>query len=121
MTRPPSADAGDPGPDPAEVDGPAAADAPGAATDGLAERLRVAHDRRERARREPPGRLWRTVAQVGTLGWLLALPPVLGAVLGRALDRRLGTGLQCTLGLLALGVAGGGWLAWRAVERERLR
>lgn len=85
----------------------------------LAERVRLEHERRERARREPVGHLWRTVAQVGTLGWLLAVPAAVGALIGHELDRRFAGGVTWALGLLLLGLAAGGWLVWRAIRDAR--
>lgn len=85
----------------------------------LADRVRLEQQRRERARREPVGGLWRTVAQVGTLGWLLVVPAVAGALVGHHLDRRAASGVTWALGLMLLGLAAGGWLAWRTIRDAR--
>lgn len=37
--------------------------------------------------RQRGGNIWRQVAQMGTLGWMMVLPMVLGAALGRVLQR----------------------------------
>jgi ATP synthase protein I len=57
--------------------------------------------------------LWVTVSRVGTLGWMIALPIVGGALLGHYLDRLLGTGLTFTLALLTLGLVVAGFTLWR--------
>jgi len=57
--------------------------------------------------------LWVQVSRVGTLGWLIALPIVGGALLGHLLDRRLGTGLTFTLAMLLLGLVIAGFTLWR--------
>ncbi|MFO7561486.1 MAG: AtpZ/AtpI family protein [Enhygromyxa sp.] len=57
--------------------------------------------------------LWVQVSRVGTLGWLIALPIVGGALLGHLLDRRLGTGLTFTLAMLLLGLVIAGFTIWR--------
>jgi len=57
--------------------------------------------------------MWVQVARVGTLGWVLALPIVGGALLGHFIDHRLGTGLTFTLALLLLGLATAGYALWR--------
>jgi ATP synthase protein I len=64
-----------------------------------------------------PG-VWRGLAQVGTVGWMVAIPAVGGAMLGRWIDGRYGTGIFWTLSLLTLGLAVGCLGAWRAMNRE---
>jgi ATP synthase protein I len=72
-------------------------------------------DRRQRNR----GRgVWQGLAQVGTVGWMVALPAVGGALLGRWIDARYGTGIFWTLSLLAAGLAVGCAAAWRSMNRE---
>lgn len=44
------------------------------------------------------------LAQVTTISWNLALPPVGGAILGHYIDNRTQSGITWTLSLLALGV-----------------
>jgi cytochrome c biogenesis factor len=41
-----------------------------------------------------------------------------GALLGRLLDARAGTGIRFTLMLLTLGTALGSWVAYRALRRN---
>jgi len=82
----------------------------------LIERIERQKTERLRASREPAGSLWRTVAQVGTLGWLIALPPVLGAFLGHLIDMRLDTGITWAIGLLFLGLGMGGYFFWRTIQ-----
>ncbi len=68
----------------------------------------------ERAAKRSRGRnLWVQVSRVGTLGWLIALPIVGGALLGHFIDRRLGTGLTFTLALLLVGLTVAGFALWR--------
>ena len=85
----------------------------------LIARIRAQEAKRLKAEREPVGSLWRTVAQVGSLGWLLALPPVGGAFVGHLLDRRLQTGITWALGLLFLGLLCGAYFFWRAVQEAQ--
>mgnify|MGYP002636826717 CR=1 FL=1 len=85
----------------------------------LIERIQEQQAERLKAEREPVGSLWRTVAQVGTLGWLLALPPVLGAFLGHLLDMRLQTGITWALGLLFMGLLAGAYFFWRTVQEAQ--
>jgi ATP synthase protein I len=55
----------------------------------------------------------RYLAQVGVLGWAIAVPTLLGVFLGRWIDFRLGTGIFWTGPLLLLGLGIGCWSAWR--------
>lgn len=70
-------------------------------------------------RRANRGRgVWQGIAQVGTVGWMVALPAVGGAALGRWIDGRYGTGIFWTLSLLTAGLVAGCAAAWRAMNRE---
>jgi ATP synthase protein I len=76
---------------------------------------------RRRARREAWKRtgerpLASNLAMVGTLGWLIVVPALLGTFLGRWIDRRTGMGVTFTSALMCLGTAVGCWLAWRKVR-----
>lgn len=86
----------------------------------LLSRVRQQQSRAERARREPAGSLWRTVAQVGTLGWLIALPPVAGAFLGHMLDMRYQTGVVWALSLLGLGLVVAAYFFWRSMREAEV-
>ena len=90
--------------------------------DDHGEAMRRAVDERAARRRrwedEGERSVWRNLAMLGAFGWLIAIPPLLGVVAGRGLDARLGTGIQFTAALIVLGVALGGWLAWRRIDRE---
>jgi ATP synthase protein I len=73
---------------------------------------------RQQAARARQGRhtFWQGLALVGVVGWLVVLPAVGGALLGRWIDRQAGTGIRWTLGLLVLGLAAGCAAAWRHVQ-----
>ncbi len=74
--------------------------------------------RRDRWLREGERPLARNLALVGTLGWLIVVPALLGALAGHALDRRAGTGVTFTSALIFAGVAIGCWLAFSHVRRS---
>jgi ATP synthase protein I len=83
--------------------------------DDFASEVRRQADRR----REGRGRgVWQGLVQVGTVGWMVALPAVGGALLGRWIDARYRTGIFWTLSLLTIGLAIGCVAAWRAMNRE---
>lgn len=67
-------------------------------------------------RREPSDRLWRSLALVGSVGWPVVLLATGGALLGRHLDGRYGSGIRFTLILLTLGTVVGTALAFRSVR-----
>jgi ATP synthase protein I len=76
---------------------------------------------RRQAERVQRGRrltFWRGLGLVGAVGWMVSLPAVLGAWLGRWLDARSTSGIFWTLSLLVLGLALGCASAWRHVRRE---
>ncbi len=61
---------------------------------------------------------WQGLALVSAVGWMVSMPAVLGALLGRWLDRRWATGIFWTLALLGLGLALGCVSAWRHSRRD---
>lgn len=83
-------------------------------------RRAVARYRARRVRWENEGEwsLARTVALMRSLGWMIALPAVLGVFAGRYLDTVSGGGVVWTIGLLALGLAIGCWMAWNRVNGD---
>lgn len=82
----------------------------------LARRIEEQARRRARSRREKVGNLWQQVARVGTLGWMIVLPIVGGALLGHLLDRRFDTGVRWALALMSVGMVAGGFALWRAIQ-----
>jgi len=76
---------------------------------------------RRQAERAQAGRhltFWQGLGLVGAIGWMVSLPAVLGAMLGRWLDARLASGIFWTLSLLAAGLALGCASAWRRARRD---
>jgi ATP synthase protein I len=62
--------------------------------------------------------VWEGLGLIGTVGWMVSLPAVLGALGGRWLDGHFTTGIFWTLFLLVLGLVVGCLSAWRHVRRE---
>lgn len=76
---------------------------------------------RRQAERAQAGRhltFWQGLSLVGAVGWMVSLPAVLGALLGRWLDARFASSIFWTLSLLVLGLAVGCASAWRHARRE---
>ena len=61
---------------------------------------------------------WQGLATVGAVGWMVVTPTVGGALVGRWLDARFGTGIYWTLSLLTAGVMLGSASAWRYMRKE---
>jgi len=74
--------------------------------------------RRETWKREGERSLWQNLSMVGSLGWLVVVPTLLGVLAGRWLDTKFGTGIFYSGALIFLGVAFGSWLAWKRIDRE---
>lgn len=72
----------------------------------------------ERARRGRHLTFWQGLSLVGAVGWMVSLPAVLGALLGRWLDARFASGIFWTLSLLAVGLTLGCASAWRSMRQE---
>jgi len=76
-------------------------------------------ERIEQGRREKGQSFWRYVGLIGTVGWSIVVPMVLGALLGLWLDRRFQSGSTWTLCLLLLGLLIGCVNVWRLITREQ--
>jgi ATP synthase protein I len=61
---------------------------------------------------------WQGLGLAGMVGWMVSLPAVAGALVGRWLDRLSSAGMVWTVALLALGLLAGCAAAWRHVRRE---
>jgi ATP synthase protein I len=58
---------------------------------------------------------WQGLSLVGSVGWMVVLPTLIGAFLGRWVDAGAGTGVFWTLSLLFIGLVTGCAAAWRHV------
>jgi len=67
------------------------------------------------------GIFWQSVAALGVVGWMIALPAVAGTFLGKYLDRRFAeTGsISWTITLMLLGLALGIYSVWRFLFYEK--
>jgi ATP synthase protein I len=72
--------------------------------------------RREAWTREGERPLAANLTMVGTLGWLIVIPTLLGTFLGRWLDREAGMGVTFTAAGLFVGLVAGCSLAWKRVR-----
>jgi len=74
--------------------------------------------RKVRARREDDRSVWFWLGMMGVAGWSVAIPTVVGALIGAWLDRQLGGRISWTLTGLGMGVIVGCLTAWYWVKRE---
>ena len=79
--------------------------------------------RRQARRAQVSQRLtfWQGLGLIGSVGWMVALPTLIGAFLGRWIDARAGSGVFWTLSLLFVGLVAGCSGAWRHIMERRHR
>ena len=86
--------------------------------DEFVARVRRQAKRIEKARGHDGQSLWRYVGLVGSIGWSVVIPMIIGGLLGRWMDLKFETGYVWSLGLFLLGLVIGALNAWRTVERD---
>ena len=74
--------------------------------------------RKLKARRDPKPGVWFGLGMMGLIGWSVAIPTLLGAVLGIWLDKHYPGGRSWTLALLVTGLMIGCLNAWHWVSKE---
>lgn len=86
------------------------------------DRLReAAHRAAERDRKsieEPEPSVGFRLGQIGILGWTIIVPTLLGVILGRLIDRSLGSGIFFSAPFIMIGAAFGLWSAWKWMHRS---
>lgn len=63
--------------------------------------------------------VWRAIALVGVIGWVVVLPMVAGIAMGMWIDRRWPSRFSWTLMLLVAGLGAGCFHAWDRIKREQ--
>lgn len=89
-------------------------DATSASNDPLHDSIERFERRRSRWRSEG-ARTFALAVTVSGIGWTIAVPSVLGFLLGHWLDGKLGTGVTLAGGLGLVGLALGCYAAWRRI------
>ena len=74
--------------------------------------------REERWEAEGERPLWQNMSMIGSLGWLIITPTLVGLFVGRWLDGLMNSGVTFSGALLFVGVCMGGYLAWKKVEQS---
>ena len=62
--------------------------------------------------------LSRALGMMGRFGWTIVGPPLLGAFVGRWLDRTFQSGVFWSATLVFLGVAAGFYMVWERIRTE---
>lgn len=74
--------------------------------------------RKEQWEREGERTIWENLSMIGSLGWLLIVPTLLGAFLGRWLDRLFDTDIFFSGSLIFLGACLGGIMIWNRMNEK---
>jgi len=86
--------------------------------DGLRRAIDAEEKRRRIWREKGERSMARNLAMMGAFGWLMVAPMLLGALVGRWLDRITGETVTWTVGLIFAGSVIGGYLVWRRITEE---
>jgi ATP synthase protein I len=84
----------------------------------LEEAVERAQHRREQWLRSGEWPLGRALAMMGRFGWTIVAPILLGAFVGRWLDRAFNTGVFWSAALVFAGAAAGFWAVWKRMNTE---
>lgn len=85
----------------------------------LLRQISVKERRRLRARRTQSEKIWFGLGTFGIIGWSVAVPTVVGILIGLWLDARFPDAFSWTVALLFAGVTIGCLNAWYWLSRER--
>lgn len=77
-----------------------------------------AHQKRALKAQQQSRSIWFGLGAMGTIGWLVIIPILLGILIGSWLESVLISDFPWKLVLMLLGVITGCWNAWRWVARE---
>ena len=87
----------------------------------LSEKAGRRAERKQRARRQSERTAWFGLGMFGLVGWSVAIPILLGIVLGLRMHARWPGRVSWTLPLLIIGVALGSLNAWYWIQQENQR
>jgi ATP synthase protein I len=84
----------------------------------LEEAAKRAHSRRERMLKTGEWPLGHGLAMIGRFGWEIVAPILLGAFVGRWLDRTFNAGVFWSATLVFVGAVLGFWTVWKRMSSE---
>ena len=88
------------------------------ATSSLSKEIGTKATRKLRAQKHVGKTVWFGLGMMGLIGWSVAIPTLLGAMLGIWLDKTYPAGRSWTLALLVAGLCIGCFNAWHWVAKE---
>lgn len=80
--------------------------------------VKRAHSLREHWLRTGEWPMGRALAMMGRFGWTIVAPILVGAFIGRWLDRRFDSGVFWSAALVFLGAGLGYWAVWKRMNSE---
>lgn len=87
--------------------------------DEFSKKIGLKELRKMKARKDRPRGIWFGLGMMGTIGWSVAVPTLIGIALGLWLDSRYPGQISWTLTLLFVGLAVGCANAWYWVRKEQ--
>jgi ATP synthase protein I len=84
----------------------------------LSKQIGIKAQRKVKARRDGGAGMWFGLGMMGLIGWSVAIPTLLGTVLGIWLDKHYSGERSWTLALLLAGLVFGCFTAWSWVNKE---
>ncbi len=84
----------------------------------LAEKIDTQAKRKLKAQRRSGSSAWFGLGMMGLIGWSIALPTILGAILGIWLDKHYKVQHSWTLALIVAGLTLGCFTAWNWLTKE---
>lgn len=93
-------------------------ESPSKAEPPLARHVGTKAERKLKAQRDVNRTVWLGLGMMGLIGWSVAIPTLLGAVLGLWLDKNYPESFSWTLTLLIIGLLAGCLNAWHWIARE---
>ena len=85
---------------------------------GMRSTVKQKVERKLTAREQRQRNVWFGLGMFGLIGWSIAVPTLMGIVLGLWIDRTWPTHISWTITLLFVGVVVGCWQAWQWIKRE---
>jgi ATP synthase protein I len=80
--------------------------------------IHLRQKRSEAWQKEGERPLWKNLSMVGSLGWLIVVPTLLGILAGRWLDERFDTGVTFSGAMTVLGASAGFYLVWKRMNEK---